>query len=81
MAAADDCREVVELTDDLDDGRIEADLLERLPQGGVDLRLTGIDPPAREADLTSVVAQLRRSASQQHAGVAVGIVGDDDEHG
>ena len=80
MAAADDRGKVVELADDLDGGGVEADLFVGLAQRRLDLRLAGVDPPAGEADLTGVVAQLRRSASQQHAGVAVGVVGEEHEH-
>ena len=72
--------QVVELADDLDVGGIEADLLVGLAQRRLDLRLAGIDSAAGEADLTGVVAQRRRSASQQHAGVAVGVVGEQHEH-
>ena len=71
---------MIELPDDLDGGGIETDLLGGLAERRLDLRLAGIDAPAREADLAGVVAQLGRSTGQQHAGVAVGIVGEEHEH-
>ena len=80
VAATDDRGEVIELTDDLDGAGVETDLLMGFAQGGGGLRLAGIEAPAREADLAGVVAQGRGSTGEQHASVAVGIVGEQDEH-
>ena len=66
VAAADDRVEVLELALDVDQRRIEPDLLVRLAQRGVDRRLARIDPPAGKADLTAMGAHVHRPPGQQH---------------
>ena len=58
VAAAHHRAEVIELADDLDERRVEGDLLVGLPDRRVHRGLTGVEPAAGEADLTMVVAQV-----------------------
>ena len=69
------CRgQLVERADDRDGGRVEPDLLRRLPKGAGDDLLACVEPAAGEGHLVAMGTQVARSHGEDDPGLTVLLV-------